>query len=308
MRAFLWSLEAGNKIRCKLCLRKCLITDKNPLGYCKVRKKKGNNLIVTNYMKISFHEEYIENLHLLHFKPFQKVLVINSLGTNCEYCSENVDKKELKKIDLEKFIEDVKSSGIKILFFYQQEPIIYFETMYKIAKYAFKAGLINVFSTNAYFLPTLSKLFKKYFSAVQVRIYNFLDEEFYKELGLEDLRNLKKTLVYLYRQKLHMEIANFVNEKNKKENVFKFSEFLINNLSSSIPLHIIPKDFDNFYELLELKELAERSGLRFVYLSEDRNVYCYNCKNLIIDRDNQKIYLNNALRCPYCLAKIEVVV
>jgi len=308
MRAFLWSLEAGNKIRCKLCLRKCLITDKNPLGYCKVRKKKGNNLIVTNYMKISFHEDYVENLHLLHFKPFQKVLVINSLGTNCEYCSENVDKKELKKIDLEKFIEDVKSSGIKILFFYQQEPVIYFETMYKIAKYAFKAGLINVFSTNAYFLPTLSKLFKKYFSAVQVRIYNFLDEEFYKELGLEDLRNLKKTLVYLYRQKLHMEIVNFVNEKNKKENVFKFSEFLINNLSSSIPLHIIPKDFENFYELLELKELAERSGLRFVYLSEDGNVYCYNCKNLIIDRDNQKIYLNNALRCPYCLAKIEVVV
>ena len=308
MRAFLWNLEAGNNIRCKLCLRKCLITDKNSLGYCKVRKKKGNNLIVTNYMKVAFYEDYIENLHLFHFKPFQKVLVINSFGTNCEYCSENVDKKELKKIDFEKFIEDVKSSGIKILFFYQQEPIIYFETMYKIAKYAFKAGLINVFSTNAYFLPTLSKLFRKYFSAVQVRIYNFLDEEFYREIGLEDIRNLKRTLLYLYRQKLHMEIVNFVNEKNKKENVFKFSEFLINNLSPSIPLHIIPKDFENFYELLELKELAERSGLRFVYLSEDRNVYCYNCKNLIIDRGNQKIYLNNALRCPYCLAKIEIIV
>jgi len=308
MRAFLWNLEAGNNIRCKLCLRKCLITEKNPIGFCKVRKKKGNNLIVTNYMKISYYEDEIENLYMFHFKPFQKVLVINSIGTNCEYCSEKISSKELKKVDVENFIEKVKSSNIKILFFNQQEPLIFFETMYKIAKYAFKAGLINVFSTNAYFLPTLSKLFKKYFSAVQVRIFNFLDENFYKEIGLEDVKTLKKTLLYLYRQKLHMEILNFVNEKNKKENVFSFSEFLINNISSSIPLHIVSKNSENVYELMELKELAERSGLRFVYLSEDRNVYCYNCKNLIIDRENKKIYLNNMLRCPYCLAKVEIVV
>ncbi|MFH7903338.1 MAG: hypothetical protein QW409_00010 [Candidatus Aenigmatarchaeota archaeon] len=308
MRAFLWSIEAEKNIRCKLCLRKCLITDKNPLGYCKVRKKKDNILIVKNYMKIRYYESEIENLNFLHFKPFNKVLVIDSIGTNCEFCSDKINEKELKKVDVERFIEEVKSKNIKILFFNQQEPIIFFETMYKIAKYAFRAGLINVFSTNAYFLPTLSKLFRKYFSAVQVRIYNFLDEEFYRKIGLEDVKTLRKTLLYLYRQKMHMEIANILTNEYKREKLFEFSEFLINTLSSSIPFHIIAKDEIDIYQLLDLKSDAERSGLRFVYLNEDRNVYCYNCKSLIIDRDNKKINLNTSLRCPYCLAKVEVVI
>lgn len=105
-----------------------------------------------------------------------------------------------------------------------------------------------------------------------------------------------------------MEIVNIINSEYKKEKLFEFSEFLINTLSSSIPFHIIAKDEIDIYQLLELKDLAERSGLRFVYLSEDRNVYCYNCKSLIIDRESNKINLNNALRCPYCLAKVEVVI
>ncbi|MEM5824568.1 MAG: hypothetical protein QXW04_00860 [Candidatus Aenigmatarchaeota archaeon] len=307
MRAFLWSIDAQENIRCKLCLKKCLITKKKPSGFCKVRKRRENILIVTNYMRIKYLEDEIENLHFLHFKPFNKVLVINSIGTNCNFCSMEITEDELKKIEIEKFIDEIKQKNYKILFFYQQEPIIFFETMYKIAKYAFRAGLINVFSTNAYFLPILSKLFKKYFSAVQVRVYNFLDEDFYKRIGLEDTKTLKKTILYLYRQKLHMEILNIINEEYKKEKLVEFSEFIINDLSSSIPFHIYYPNNENIYELLELKDLAERTGLRFVYINDERNVLCYNCKSIIIDRENKTINLNSSYRCPNCLAKVELI-
>lgn len=307
MRAFLWSVEAGNKIRCKLCLRRCLLSSKKPIGFCKVREKKRNTLIASNYMRINFFYEDIENLNIFHFKPFSKVTVINSVGTNCNLDENSIEEKDLKEIKTEEFIEQVKETGNKILFFYKQEPIIFFETMYKIAKYAFRAGLVNVFSTNAYFLPILSKLFRKYFSAVQIRVYNFLDEKFYKENGLEDVETLRKTILYLYKQKLHIEILNILTNNYNKDSLQEFSEFIINELSPAIPFHIVKKNEENIYELLELKDVAERNGLRFVYIPTERNVLCYNCKNVIVDRENKEIKLNNYLRCPYCLAKVDIV-
>lgn len=308
MKAFLWNIESGKDIRCKLCLRKCLITKRNSIGFCGVRKRKNDILIVSNYMKIKYFEEDIENLNMFHFKPFQKVLVINSIGTNCKICNnEEIKEEDLIQVELENFIEKVKKEGYKILFFNQQEPIIFFETMYKIAKYAFRAGLTNIFSTNAYFLPILSKLFRKYFSAVQIRIYNFLNEEFYNKIGFNDINTLRKTILYLYRQKLHMEILNLLNEEYRKEDLLTLSEFIINEISPSIPFHIRFISNENIYELLELKNLAERSGMRFVYTPDEKNIFCYNCKYLIIDRENKRIYLRNSIRCPNCLAKIDVI-
>ena len=172
-------------------------------------------------------------------------------------------------------------------------------------KLFFRRGFKNVFTTNAYFSSNLVKFIAKYFEIARVIVYNSLDKKFYSKLGAKNLDEIYETILYLYRQTRHIEVLNFINDP--KNDVKQFSEFLV-SLSPSIPMHIITSNLE-ITEIKKIKEDAERSGLRFVYSQDlmEINTKCYNCGNVLIDRIEKKINVENN-RCKFCGAKINLLI
>jgi pyruvate formate lyase activating enzyme len=299
MIAILWTKE-NKKIKCKLCLHKCILKEKGE-GICKVRVVKGGNLIVKNYMKIDYEEKDIEDVNIFHFFPFSKTLEIFGKGNNIQANFFKVEK--VKKIEVEKFVSSIPEE-IKIITFSFEEALMYIETAYRLAKIFYRKGFKNVFTTNAYFPSNLSKAISKYFEIGRIIVYNSLDKNFYSSLNANKIEEIRKTITYLFRQLKHIEVINFVDREN---DIKSFAEFLV-SLSPEIPLHIVSKNLD-FTEVNKTVEDAEKSGLRYVYSKDIMKIdtKCYNCNFLLIDRTNKIINLKSN-RCPNCGVRLNVII
>ncbi len=301
--AVFWTRE-DKSILCKLCLRRCKITK---AGFCKVRIVKDSKLYTKNYLKFQLEEKSVEECNLFHFKPFTKSIEISSIGYNFPKSYKNV--KEIKKYTTEKLLSEIRKIKAENVVF-SFEPIIYFESFYKVVKFIFREGLNNIFSSNCYFPSQLAKIIGKYCSVALINIYSSLSEKYYKEeLNVENIKPIIKTSLALKKQGMHLEFVNYVTKYgNYKDDLRKFCDFIVETFGSSVPLTLI--SFDNFYpqELSELKIIAEESGLRYVYVPEinEINTYCYNCKQLLIDRENKIINLEGD-RCPNCGARIDII-
>ncbi len=301
--AILWHKE-NSLITCKLCNQKCKFEKK---GFCNVRIFKKDKLYTKNYFVLQTEIKTIEEIPMFHFKPFSKTLEISSIGYNFSKSYKEV--KNAKKISLKSILKLIKKNYVENVVF-SFEPIIYFETFYKIVKFTFREGLNNIFSTNAYFPSQFSKLIGKYCNAALINIYSSLNFEYYKkELNVKNPETIWKTILALKRQGMYLEFVNYITKfKNYKEDLKNFCDTIIENFGSSIPLTLI--SFDKFfdYELRELKEIAESCGIRYVYVPEinEINTLCYNCKSLAIDRENKKILIKED-RCQNCGSKIEII-
>jgi pyruvate formate lyase activating enzyme len=299
MIPILWIRE-DKKVKCKLCLHRCNLKEGEE-GICKVRAVKNRSLILKNFMQIKSEEKEIEDVNIFHFYPFSKTLEIFGKGNNIH--ANFFEIKGFEKIEPESFLSSIKEE-IKIITFSFEETLMYIETAYRLAKFFFRKGLKNVFTTNAYFSANLAKVISKYFEVGRIIVYNSLDKNFYLSLKAEKVDEIKKTISYLYRQFKHIEILNFVDREN---DIKSFAEFLV-SLSPEIPLHIISKNLD-FEEINKLIEEAEKSGLRYVYSKDIMkiNTICYNCGFLLIDRINRSISFKNN-RCPNCGVRLNIFV
>lgn len=323
--AMFWHPER-NGIRCDLCLRRCFIKDGGK-GYCGVRIAKNGKLYNLYFSKIARPQTInIEKAHIFHFFPNTKALLITSKGNNFpKYVfSEPIDEKNLVEIEPEKIIEITKKNGVKSIVYSYEEPSMYVETVYRIAKLAYREGLKNILVTNAFIETDVIKNLSKYFDGVLINVFASLNEKIYSDdLDVLDIDKLKKSIVYFKKQRFFIEIANHVAfYEGYREDHKSFVEWIVDNLDASVPYHIINlRDIDVFEgkyyplvpsDLVSLYDDAHLSGLRYVYiddLDDYQTTYCYNCKTPLIEREGLKVVKMNVIggRCPHCRSKIELV-
>jgi len=323
--AMFWHPER-NGIRCDLCLRKCFLTE-GKKGYCGIRVVKSKKLYNIHFSKILKPEIInIEKSHIFHFLPDTKTVLIQSKGNNLPkpVFSEPIDEKKLVEYEPEKIIELAKKNGVKSIVYSFEEPMMYVETVYRIAKLAYREGLKNVLITNAFVETDVIKNLSKYFNGVLINVFASLNEKIYSDdLEILDVEKLKKSIVYFRKQRFFIEIANHVAfYEGYKEDHKAFAEWIVENLGASIPYHLINlRDMDIFEgkyyplvptDLISLYDDAHFAGLRYVYvddLEEYQSTHCYNCKTPVIEREGLKVIKMNVIggRCPNCRSKIELV-
>lgn len=331
--ALLWSRESG-KIKCELCAHSCLIPE-GESGLCNVRFNKNGNLFSKNYGKITKIEtQSIEKLPMFHFFPGSKTLSIGSFGCNmgCEFCS-NMDLLNGKKVKLEDYtpesvIKLANSKGIKIIAFTYTEPTVNFEFAFKVARLAKRYNIKTVFDTNGYMTSEGIKKIGKYLDAVTVGIKASADPEFYKKyMGVNDVQPIFEALKNFKKHRVFIEITNLVIPEigGDKELNHNLLDWIINNLESSIPYHLLTftpsgkmRDLtQTSFEILEKFAFeAKRVGMRYIYIDspysegEYENTVCYNCDNVIVARSGSKVTKIDLKgdRCPSCGYKIDVVV
>jgi len=330
--AMLWTKE-GKNIRCFLCARRCLIPE-GSIGFCGVRVNKNGTLYTKNYGRIvSMDVDPIEKKPLYHFYPGSPTLSLASVGCNfkCVFClnwkisqSKVIKGKSYKPDDI---IKIANQKNIKIIAYTYTEPTMFFEFAYRTARLAKRYNIKNVFVTNGYLTSDAIKKIGKYLDAVTVDFKASGNPEFYKKyMSVPDVEPIFDALKNFQKHRVFIEVSNLIIPEvgDKPEDNHKLVEWIIDNLDSSVPYHLLGftpcfNMTDIYPTPLETLESfaseAKTIGLRYPYIgniwgSKFENTYCYNCEQPVIERTG--IFVNNVNldgdRCPNCGFKINLII
>jgi len=274
----------------------------------------------------------IEKKPLYHFYPGSSTLSISSFGCNfkCQFCI-NWELSHFKKITGKEYTpEDIikiaNDKGIKIIAYTYSEPTMFFEFAYRVSRIAKRYNIKNVFVTNGYMTSEAIKKIGKYLDAVTVDFKASGNPEFYKKyMEVPDVQPIFDALKNFNKHRVFIEVSNLIIPMigdNPDDNK-KLVEWIIENLDSSIPYHLLGFQpsycmtnvpATNLDVLEQFASDAKTIGLRYPYIgniwgSKFENTYCYNCGQTVIERTG--IFINDISldkdRCPNCGFKINVI-
>jgi pyruvate formate lyase activating enzyme len=312
-------------VQCTLCPHNCLLKE-GKAGICRVRTSQEGKLITEVYGYVSsINSDPIEKKPLYHFYPGSTILSLGTYGCNlrcffCQNCSisQTAAQPELfRKYYTPQQIVDLalkQPGNIGIAFTYN-EPVVWFEYMYDIARIAKQTGLKTVMVTNGFINKEPLAALLEYMDAFSVDLKSF-EEEFYTKVTSSKLEPVKETLKQITLAGKHLEVVNLVipglnddeasfvamtdwiAEELGKETVFHISRYF--------PHHKLTTESTPISSINRLKRLAEK-GLSYVYAgnmySESNNTYCTKCNNLLIARHSYAVSihgLDTEGRCMAC--------
>jgi len=325
-----WEVLEGKKVRCNLCRRHCIILP-GRRGVCMVRENRDGKLISLSYGNVvSIAIDPIEKKPLFNFKPGTEVLSYSTMGCNfkCRYCQnweisqalpEEVRYEEIPAEVLVEIALQYKTPGIAHTY---TEPTIFYEYAFEVSKIAKEKGLFNVWVTNGYIEKEPLKEIRPYLDAANIDLKAF-NEKFYKDLcGGIELDEVLDSIKYWHKLGIHIELTNLIipGWNDSFEEIRQMVKWIIENLGRDVPLHftrffphykMIETPITPLETLLEAYNIAKEEGLYYVYIgnvwpNKYENTYCYNCGELLIERDGyyiKKINLEkkgNRVICPTC--------
>ncbi|MEM1507596.1 MAG: AmmeMemoRadiSam system radical SAM enzyme [Candidatus Bathyarchaeia archaeon] len=330
--AMLYELLQGNRVKCNLCARRCIISD-GGMGFCGVRKNEGGKLYALNYaMACAANVDPIGKKPLSHFHPGALVMSIATVGCNfrCQFCDNWSISQEKDIIGRSLPPEDVVKAAIEnschgISYTYT-EPTIFFEYAYDTAVLAHEHGLFNTFVTNGYMTPEAIEAIAPYLDAATVDFKGGGDPEFYRKFSMvPSVEPIFEALKEMKRRNIHIEVTNLVVPKigDSIERIRELASWIRENLSEDTPLHLLR--FHPDYKLTDIPsteiktlekayEAAKEAGLNYVYLGnvpghKYENTYCPSCQELIIKRygfDIIRWNLTADMRCSKCGKQIAI--
>ena len=326
-----WSKD-GSLIRCKLCPRKCNIP-KDKTGFCNVRKNIDDKLYSLNYgHPIAINLDPIEKKPFYHFHPGTTAFSYGTFGCNfrCKFCcnfdiSQAKIQEKLPDVSPEEMVSSALQANAQGIAHTYNEPTMFLEYAYDIAKLAKPKKLYNVFVTNGYAMDAPLKDMKKYLDAVVVD-FKGNNEKFYREFAMADVEEVKRGVLKYKKIGVHVEITNLVvpGQNDNLEELRDQIKWINKNLGSNTPYHLLrffptpqmPKPDATGIKILEnIYDIAKEEGLNYVYIgnvnSKYNNTYCHNCKEPLIQRSHMfadKINLTKDKKCPNCKTKIPIVI
>ncbi len=305
--AMLYEKLEGDKVRCYLCSHHCLIAE-SKTGFCGVRENIDGTLFTRAYGRvIASNVDPIEKKPLYHVLPGTRSFSVATIGCNfrCGFCQNwqisQVDEAGQLGIEghdmrPEDIVKQAKKLGCASIAYTYTEPTIFFEYAYDTARLAKEAGLYNVFVTNGYMTKEALDTIKPYLHAANVDLKSFSDE-FYKSNCKARLQPVLDSIAYMKELGIWVEVTTLVipGQNDSHEQLNGIAEFIA-GVNPAIPWHI--SRFHPNYKftgysvtpiesLRTAREIGEKHGLRYIYLGnvpEASDMYCYNCKEILIRR------------------------
>jgi len=328
-----WWHNEGEKIRCDLCPRGCLIGE-GQVGFCFIRKNIGGTLYSLGYARpVAVNVDPIEKKPLFHFLPGTPILSLGTVGCNlgCMFCQNwDISKARFnEKNSIYLPPEEVVKLAIKYncpsIAFTYNEPTIFAEYVVDTAIIAKQHGIKIVMVSNGYISKDAFYDVYKYVDAANIDLKS-IREDFYKKITLSHLEPVKETLIRIKELgTVWLEITNLVipTLNDSEEEFYELSEWILNNLGDNVPLHFTA--FHPDYKLLDkpktppqtlinARRISQEVGLKYVYTGnvwydEGSTTFCPNCKKPLIKRNWHEIEFNKLKNgvCPYCNHKIDGV-
>jgi pyruvate formate lyase activating enzyme len=333
---------AGQKVRCVLCPRFCIIQD-GKTGACGSRKNQAGTLYSTVYGRLcSLHIDPIEKKPLFHFAPGTECLSIATTGCNlmCSFC-QNWEVSHPESLEgrpdsasasrqfpdvseefmpPEKVVALAKEYKVPGIAYTYTEPTVFFEYALDVMRLAREAGLYNVWVSNGYTNPEPARKAAKYMDAVNVDLKG--DGPFYKRLcGIPDEGPIKESLKIYKKAGVWIEVTTLLipGYNDSEKTVAGIAGWVKENLGEATPMH-----FSRFYPQYKLTNVqstpvkaiedavkaAEGLGMHYVYAgnvyAHDReSTHCPKCGRKVIDRAGYHVS-NIRAGCPSCGTRIAI--
>ncbi len=319
----------NNKVQCRLCFRKCIITE-GGRGFCRVRENQGGKLYSLVYGRpVGLQIDPIELEPMYHMLPGHKNLCVFTASCNfrCKYChnwhitTRGPEELGSKNYSPEEVVEEAIRKGCKSISHSINEPTIFYEYMLDVARLAKKKGLLNLFHTNGSISPEPLRQVLKYMDGVTVDLKGF-DEKFYQEILQAQLKPVLETLKIIKQEGVHLEIVHLIipTLNDDLDKIEQMCIWIRDNLGEDVPLHF--NRFSPAYRLMHLpatpvrtleaaRKIAQSVGLKYVYIGnlpghKGNSTYCPQCQKRLIHRIHFTVLSNNVRDggCGLCGYKI----
>jgi pyruvate formate lyase activating enzyme len=273
----------------------------------------------------------IQKKPLFHFYPGSRILSFGTIGCNltCSFCQNwRISKSEeigglLREASPRQIAEMAKRMGCESVAFTYNDPIIFHEYAVDTAIECKKLGIKTVAVTSGYVNDAPRREFYSHMDAANVDLKAFTDD-FYRKLCSARLAPVLDTLIHIKKEtNVWLEITNLLipGENDSTEELERMSAWIVENLGSDVPLHLsafhpdfrlMDRESTPLKTLLRAREIAIKSGVRFVYTGNIRNragesTACPNCGNPLIERVGYQIAKNHIVNhaCPECTTRLD---
>ncbi len=316
---------AGNKVRCRLCPRGCVVPD-GQRGYCRVREnRKGTYYSLVYGRPCAARPDPIEKKPFFHVYPGSLAYSIATVGCNfaCRFC-QNWDISQAGPEDVsvpycgpEAIAAAAKKAGAKTIAYTYNEPTIFAEYLADCARAGRERGVESVMVSNGYITAEAQKTLLPLLRAVKVDFKAF-SQEFYGKICGGELQPVLDTLKRLAGAGVWYEIVVLIipTLNDGADELKRMSAWMVRELGRDVPLHL--SRFTPMYKMKNIpptppetlrraREIAEGEGMRFVYIGnvpgeEAQHTVCPSCKALLIRRYGYRILENTIAdgKCQAC--------
>ena len=336
-KAWLSKQLSSGKVLCQACAQSCKL-DEGEYGICGVRKVENGELKLLVYgLAAAVNVDPVEKKPMFHFLPKSKVFSLGTVGCNlsCKFCQnydisqypkEHIPRIIGRELSPERIVELAIENGCDSVAYTYNEPIVFFEYTYDIAKLAHAKGLKNIYVTSGFETRKAIDLLEPYIDGMNIDIKSFSDE-FYKEICGARLKPVLEAVKYAHAKGIWIEITTLlIPGKNDSDEEIRSIARFIAELDISIPWHL--SAFHPTYKMLDVPrtpestllrayKISQEEGLKYLYVgnvdNEDHeSTYCPSCKKRVIDRTGHiGQYVINELKedgsCRYCNYHLEGV-
>jgi pyruvate formate lyase activating enzyme len=216
--------------------------------------------------------------------------------------------------------EDVVSLAEKRkagLSFTYNEPTVFYEFMYDIAKKGRENGLNTIFHTNGGMQAEPLKALLKHMRGVTVDLKGFTADH-YRDVSFAEMTPVLNTLKVIKQEGKWLEIVNLIipTLNDDIKNIREMSVWIKENLGTNVPVHFIR--FFPAYKMTHLpptpiktleqaRDIAVKEGIKFVYVGnvpghKHNSTFCPKCNKRIINRTHFSV-INMDIKdgkCKYC--------
>jgi len=341
---YLYEKKENKKVRCNACNHRCLIKNQE-VGICGVRKNVDGKLYLAVYEKIvGLNVDPIEKKPLFHFLPGTEILSFGTVGCNfrCLFCQNwdisQVSRKDYarefnvertifgKEIKVKEIVDIAVKNNIQSIAYTYNEPAVFFELAFDVAKIAHEKGIKNVYVSNGFETKEAIEKIAPYLDAINVDLKSF-SNDFYRKVCGGTLKPVLETIKRVHKLGIWMEITTLIipGYNDSEEELKKIAEFIKSvDGEGNIPWHVTR--FHPMFKMTDVAptpiktlekayEIGKEEGLKYVYVGNIRDekresTYCWKCNEKVIERNFYGGEIKNHLernKCPKCGSEIHGV-
>ncbi len=325
--ALFYEKGPGTQVVCGLCNHRCHIHE-GRLGLCGVRENRGGILQSLVYGKVVAEQiDPIEKKPLFHLLPGSSSYSLATVGCNfrCEHCqnfeiSQYPQRHQTPPPGKERapaaIVAAAVAAGCQSISYTYVEPTIFYEFAYDCALLARAQGLRNIFVSNGYMTPEVSRHLAPLLDGINIDIKGF-GELFYQKVCKARLAPVLDNVKLLYELGVWVEITTLIIPGwNDSEAELRAIAGFIKGLDAGMPWHVTAfhptfkmqdRPPTSVATLQRAHDIGLSEGLRHVYEGNvpgqgRENTYCPKCGATLVVRHGFFIR-ENLLRhghCPEC--------
>jgi pyruvate formate lyase activating enzyme len=324
--AVLFEELGGEKVRCRVCQRRCTIPD-GKTGWCGTRLNDKGTLYSSIYGEVSsISINPIEKKPVFHFYPGSSWLSLGSVGCNfrCPGCQnwEIAHWQEgpmyTQYLSPEELVSKARAAGCLGISWTFNEPALWFEYTLDGAKLAKAHGLCTNYVTNGFMTEDSFKEIAPFLDVYRVDIKGFSGQTYQRIGQVQEFEGILEVTEKAKKYGVHVEVVtNIIPGFNDQEIELRgIASWIRNHLGSDTPWHVTR--FHPHHQLSHLPptpvsllekawSIGKEEGLWCVYLGNvpghrHENTYCHGCGELLVERYIFEVIKNKLEngRCPKC--------